>query len=118
VAEIHPRRVRRHEFFPYLEHAATLDLRVFLGMLAHAARHSALDVLARVEVPTLVVAGGNDGFTPPELSVAMAEAIPGAELLLLADGTHVAPLEYPDEINAAVGRFLSELGEESGGGSE
>jgi len=43
---------------------------------------------AEITVPTLVVAGGRDGFTPPERSRAMADAIPGAELLEIPNASH------------------------------
>jgi pimeloyl-ACP methyl ester carboxylesterase len=108
--EIHPTRARREEFLPYLEHVARMDLRVFFGMLAHAAAHSAEDVLPAVAAPVLVVAGEHDGFTPPELAKAMAERVPDGELLLVPGGTHTAPIEFPEEIHGRLEAFLRRAG--------
>src|SRR5262249_14439071 len=64
LVEINPQLVRREDFFPYLEGISRVDPLLFLEMLAHAGRHSAREVLPQIEVPTLVVAGERDGFTP------------------------------------------------------
>jgi pimeloyl-ACP methyl ester carboxylesterase len=59
-----------------------------------------------VAVPTLIVAGERDSFTPPELSRAMAEAIPESEFVLLPQSTHLAPLERDAEVSSALQSFL------------
>ncbi len=61
-------------------------------MLAAAGHHTADEMLATITVPTLVVAGGRDGFTPAERSQQMAAAIPHAELLELPHASHTAPI--------------------------
>jgi pimeloyl-ACP methyl ester carboxylesterase len=40
--------------------------------------------LARIDCPTLVLVGDSDQLTPPELSVEIAGAIPGARLVVVA----------------------------------
>jgi pimeloyl-ACP methyl ester carboxylesterase len=95
------------DFMPYLEGLARIDVRLFIAMLAEAGRHSAEDVLPTIDVPTLVVAGDRDGFTPPDRSRAMAAAIPGAELLTVEDGSHTAPIERPGLVGEIVERFLT-----------
>jgi pimeloyl-ACP methyl ester carboxylesterase len=107
AAEIHPKRVKREDFFPYLEHASQLNPELVLDMLAHAGEHSAKDLLGEIAVPTLVISGGNDGFTPASLSQEMFELIDDAELLLLPEGTHAAPIEFPQEINQRIEALLS-----------
>lgn len=94
-------------FTPYLEAMARMDVRVFLSMLAAAGAHSSEDWLPTIDVPTLVVAGAKDGFTPPARSRDMAAAIPGAELLEIEDGTHTAPIERPEVVDQAVVAFLA-----------
>jgi pimeloyl-ACP methyl ester carboxylesterase len=59
-----------------------------------------------VRVPTLVVAGSLDSFTPPSVSRAMAEAIPNAELELAEGGSHLLPLEQHERIERVVRAFL------------
>lgn len=95
------------DFMPYLRGLSLVDVTLFLTMLAGATEHSAVDLLPDIAVPVLVVGGARDGFTPPELSEQMARMIPGAELLLIEDGSHTAPIERPDLVGGAVADFLS-----------
>jgi len=94
------------DFMPYLEGFARLDVQMFVRMLGEAGRHSAEDMLADVAVPTLIVAGAHDGFTPADRSRVMAETIPGAELVEVINGSHTAPIERPELVNGAITRFL------------
>lgn len=55
-----------------------------------------LDLLARIRVPTLVVAGSQDQATPPAQSVQLCEGIAGARLVSL-DAGHQCAFELPDE---------------------
>jgi len=105
--EIRRELIEPSDFMPYLEGMARIDARLFVAMLSSAGSHSAEDLLPRVRVPTLVVAGGRDGFTPPERSRAIAAAIPDAELLEIPDGSHTAPIEHPQLVNLAVRDFLA-----------
>lgn len=95
------------DFMPYLRGLSRVEMPLFLSMLAAAGEHSAVDMLTSIAAPVLVVAGERDGFTPPELSRAMAAAIPGADLLEVESGSHTAPLERPDLVGRAVGEFLA-----------
>ena len=65
--------------------------------------------LGQIAVPTLVMAGSDDAMIPLAESHAMAQAIPGAELVMVADSGHLAPLENPAVANAAMMRFLGSL---------
>jgi pimeloyl-ACP methyl ester carboxylesterase len=107
--EINGELILREDFMPYLEGLCRVDLGLFTAMLAEAGRHSADELLPTIDVPVLIVAGERDGFTPARRSRAMHQAIPGAELLMLADGTHTAPLERPDAVTRAVSAFLDRV---------
>ena len=96
-------------FMPYLEGMAQIDARLFVTTVAAMNMHSAEDMLASVAVPTLVVAGGKDGFTPPERSREMAARIPQAVLLELPNGSHTAPLEEPERISVALSQLLARV---------
>jgi pimeloyl-ACP methyl ester carboxylesterase len=99
-------KVSADDVAPYFEHVKNLDFSLFLDMLRAAGEHSAEDLLALVDVPTLVVAGNRDSFTPPELSRAMSEAIPNAEFVLIDGGSHLGPLERREQVRAAIFDFL------------
>jgi pimeloyl-ACP methyl ester carboxylesterase len=106
--EINGELVHIDDFMPYLEHIGNLEPTLFLGMLANAGRHSAKEVLPAIDVPTLVVAGARDGFTPAWLSEEMCRRIPGAQMLMIEDGSHTAPIERPDLVCRTIRTFLEE----------
>jgi pimeloyl-ACP methyl ester carboxylesterase len=96
------------DLMPYMKHMVDIDLPMFLHMLLSAGEHSAADLLPQIEVPTLVIAGENDSFTPPRYAEEMAAAIPHAELMMVPGGTHVVPLERKEQVAARVEKFLHE----------
>ncbi|NVJ25461.1 alpha/beta hydrolase [Myxococcus sp. AM011] len=106
--EMNRERIARNDLAPYFEHLARMDPVVFVRTLDSLSEHSAWDHLLHVDVPSLVVAGERDKFTPGWLSRKMASRIPDAELVLIPDGTHTAPLEAPGLIEVRVERFLRE----------
>ncbi len=105
--EVNRALVDREDLQRYFDDLGQVDPAVFVRLLESAAAHDATDHLPHVTAPTLVIAGERDGFTPVRLSVAMHEAIPGSELLVLPGGTHVGPLEHPDAVAARIQAFLS-----------
>ncbi|RKH30485.1 alpha/beta hydrolase [Corallococcus praedator] len=113
--EMNPELIARNDLAPYFSHLARMDPVVFVRTLDSLANHTAWDHLEHVDVPTLVIAGEKDRFTPGWLSRKMAERIPGSELMTISEGTHTAPLEVPGLVELRVERFLREqLGVESG----
>ena len=56
----------------------------------------------RVSVPTLVVWGDRDRLVAPRLAARTVAAIPGARLLMLPGVGHVAQIEAPREVAAAI----------------
>jgi len=77
--------------------------RVRAGCGRELGRLDLLDKLEHLTVPTLVVAGSDDRLTPPAHSHRLAEALPDCTgVLELEDTGHMAPLERPDEITAAL----------------
>ena len=72
-----------------------------------AARADSRPTLAEVRVPTLVLVGAEDVLTPPAESEAMAAAIPGARLEVVPHAGHLANLERPHAVNAALAAFLA-----------
>ena len=63
--------------------------------------------LARISVPTLVIAGGEDTLTPVSDSEAMHAAIDRSHLVVLPDAGHLSSMEAPDEFSRALEDFLS-----------
>ena len=106
--EVNRALLHRDDLLPYFEDLSKVDPALFVRLLASASDHDATPWLPDIAVPTLVVAGARDAFTPMRLSVAMSRAIRGSELLVLPGGTHVGPLEHPELLEARVRAFLAE----------
>lgn len=62
--------------------------------------------LPQIGMATLVVCGAEDEITPPGVMRPMAERISGARYVEIAGAGHMAPLERPQAVNAAVAEFL------------
>ena len=98
----------------YVAHAAEVHPKIAMRMAAGMHNHSAEDVLPTVSVPALVVVGGADPFSPPQLGEHMAEALPCATLRTAVTGTHGTILEHPELINGWVLEFLHDVEQERG----
>lgn len=65
-------------------------------------------VLVRgISRPVLVIAGEEDRVFPVAETRAMADAIPGAEFVVMARTAHLAGLENPQEVNLLIDAFLA-----------
>jgi 3-oxoadipate enol-lactonase len=60
-------------------------------------------------VPTLVIVGEADTLTPPDQARAMAAAIPGGRLAVIAGAGHLPPVEQPEATTARLREFLKSL---------
>jgi pimeloyl-ACP methyl ester carboxylesterase len=76
---------------------------------AMADRADASDLLPTIDVPTLVVGGVEDTFTPPEVLRSLSAAIPHSRLELLDGCGHVCAFERPAAFNHVVSEFLGSL---------
>jgi len=90
--------------FPYKQSPEntqrTLD--AFIG-------HDTSTRLPQITAPALVLAGGIDITSRPELCRAVAELIPGARFEVLPEESHQPFQEVPQEWNARVDAFWSEI---------
>jgi YbgC/YbaW family acyl-CoA thioester hydrolase len=73
-------------------------------------RPDSTDDLPSLEgLPVLVVVGEEDEITPPPRARAMAEAIPGARVVVISGAGHVPPLERPAATTKELVEFLRAL---------
>jgi pimeloyl-ACP methyl ester carboxylesterase len=86
--------------FPHKQ--ATEDVQAFLDALI---RHDTTDRLPQIDAPTLVLAGGRDSTSRPELCRAVADLIPGARFEVMDDECHQPFQEVPDDWNERVDAF-------------
>lgn len=110
LVEVDRHRCSRREMELYFEHIAKMgfanELRALLGM----AGHSAQDVLADIDVPTLVIAGQRDGMCPSRLVKRIYSQVKGAELFVVPHGTHATLIEQPELVNVRIESFLRKNG--------
>lgn len=90
--------------FPHKQ--ATKDVQGHLDALIC---HDTTDRLPQIAVPTLVLAGGRDSTSRPELCRAVADLIPDARLEVMKDECHQPFQEVPDDWNARVHAFWADV---------
>jgi pimeloyl-ACP methyl ester carboxylesterase len=71
-----------------------------------AARADVTEWLPQIDVPTLVIVGEDDQISSVEEMRGIASSIPGAQLAIVPDAGHLAPLENPEFVNRAIHKFL------------
>ena len=63
-----------------------------------------------LRLPTLGIAGSEDGSTPPDLVHETVDLIPGSQFYLIRGAGHLPCVEKPDEYAKVVTKFLTEIG--------
>lgn len=72
-------------------------------------RPDAEAVLPSINVPTLLMSGTHDTWSPVEQHRAMQRQIPHATLVAIEDAGHMAPIEQPVAVAAALREWLGRL---------
>jgi 3-oxoadipate enol-lactonase len=78
-----------------------------LGM---AERPDSRPDLPGIDVPTLVITSTDDTLIPSAVSAPVADAIPGATLLVIEGAGHVSNLEQPDTFSGALEEHVERAG--------
>ena len=93
----------------FAERIVQNDKRSYLDSLGALVGWSVLDRIGEIRCPTLIIASDHD-YTPVSRKQEYAKLIPGAELKVIADSWHAAPLDRPAELNALLAVFLDRRG--------
>jgi 3-oxoadipate enol-lactonase len=67
------------------------------------------DRLTAIKCPVQIIVGDKDVGTPVAMSEAIHTAIPGSELVVIPDASHLSNLEQPAAFNAALLGFLARV---------
>lgn len=67
------------------------------------------EVARSVAVPTLCIAGAEDGSTPPELVKSLADLIPASRFAIIPDAAHIPCVEAPETFIALLRSFIDDL---------
>ena len=92
----------------FAANVAAFDPVGFRAMASSSAEADLRDVLAAVDVPTLLLYGDQDVRAPQEVAEALQVAIPGSRLVMMQGVGHASPVEAPDRFSAEVRSFLNE----------
>ena len=65
--------------------------------------------VAAIRIPALVLCGEEDKMTPPSLSQAIRDSIPGARLALIGNAGHFVMMENPEAFNEALTAFVDSM---------
>ena len=68
--------------------------------------------LYRLTAPTLLVWGESDKLIPPVYAERWIELVPTADLVTVAHAGHMAPIEQPDQVAAAIEKHVNGAGVE------
>ncbi|EPH40377.1 alpha/beta fold hydrolase [Streptomyces aurantiacus] len=79
------------------------------ALRARAERPDYRPVLPKVTVPSLVIVGRDDTYTPVADAEAMHAALPDSTLSVIERAAHLPNLERPEEFNAAVSAWLARI---------
>lgn len=106
------RCLRRHRQ-DYRELSPTPDgfdeLSQAVGRMQQTQPNYSADDLARIAVPVAIVQGEHDEFIQPEHAEHLARTLPFATLMRLHGVSHFAPLQRPEQFNAALLEFLAKI---------
>jgi pimeloyl-ACP methyl ester carboxylesterase len=90
-----------------LEHVLSERPEVVLGDLRACDTFDRMDDIAQINKPALLVCGSEDAMTPPKYSEYLAEKLQRATLTIVGQAGHMAMVEKPFEVNAAILKFLA-----------
>jgi pimeloyl-ACP methyl ester carboxylesterase len=81
----------------------------FLNDLRACDAFDVVERLGEIDLPTLAIVGTGDVMTPPKYAEFLRDHMPCAKVEIVEGGTHFVFAELPDEVNAALARFLDDL---------
>lgn len=79
------------------------------ALRARARRPDYVELLSEITVPTLIIVGSEDEFTPIVDAEFIRERVTGSELAVIEGAGHMPNLERTDEFNRVLLQFLSQL---------
>jgi pimeloyl-ACP methyl ester carboxylesterase len=78
------------------------------ALRGRAERPDYTGLLSTITVPTLVIVGSDDEYTPVEDAKYMHERVPGSTLVVVDGAAHMPNLERPEVFNEAVAELLAQ----------
>ena len=82
----------------------------YIGCAAAIAGTDFYETTATLTLPTLAIAGTNDGSTPPDLVRETADLVKGSQFTLIRGAGHLPPVDRPEAFARALADFLTSIG--------
>jgi len=95
-------------FDAYRQKASAFPKEAAVALIEGAKLHQVSERLSEIRARTLIVVGEEDILTPVPHARFIRQRIAGAELCIIPEAGHAAPIEQPDLFNRAVKKFLQE----------
>jgi 3-oxoadipate enol-lactonase len=89
----------------FVERWAENDPRAYRETMKGLVGWSVVEDLGSIRCPTLVISADQD-YTPVAVKQIFVERIPNAQLAVIEDTHHAAPMEKPEEFNKLLDGFL------------
>ena len=104
--ELNPTLAPEEEMDLYFIFTTKMDWRLGLHALAAMGRYDGSEILDSIDVPTLLICGSKDNWTPKRIADEMHRRIRGSEYTVIPGGSHATPAENPQMINFRIDLFL------------
>ena len=82
----------------------------YIGCSAAIGACDFTETTAKIELPTLLIAGDEDGSTPPDLMRGTADLIAGSRFELIENAGHLPCVEQPEHYARLLSEFMRETG--------
>ncbi|MBT9189857.1 MULTISPECIES: alpha/beta fold hydrolase [Zobellia] len=79
-----------------------------LAIAKSAIRHNMANDLPKMNTPTCIIWGENDGVTPPDVADLFHELLPDSDLYWIEKCGHAPMMEHPDKFNEVLDNWLTQ----------
>jgi 3-oxoadipate enol-lactonase len=102
--------VRAGHHQPWYAHLCTHDPEGYAGCAAAISGTDFYTPTSGLRIPTLGIAGSEDGSTPPDLVRETTDLVPGSQFRLLRGTGHVPPVDAAQDYAACLAEFIAATG--------
>lgn len=101
---------RRDELAGWRNMLTRTPLAGYIGCSAAIGASDFTQSTAEIKLPTMLIAGSEDGSTPPDLMRGTADLIVGSRFELIDNAGHLPCVEQPEQFARLLGEFIRESG--------
>jgi pimeloyl-ACP methyl ester carboxylesterase len=104
-----PSLAEEEDILLYMEGVSRCTPATFYGLLRDYTSFDGREMLKKIQLPVLLIAGEEDCITPMEIQEEMAQLLPHGRIRKIAQGSHNAHMEHPRIVNDEIESFLKQL---------